>query len=241
MQLIARAARVLRALGAQPTGMSLTELAEAAQLPKSTIHRIVHALRDEELVFVTSFGKVHLGPGIGRLGAADRSALREEIRPHLARLSRELDETVDLSVLDGSEVRFIDQIAAPHRLRAVSEVGATFPLHCTANGKALLAALPPKGAAALLPARLQAFTSNTVTSRADLWLELDRVRQTGVAFDREEHQRGISAVAMVVRDAFGALVAVSAPMPTQRFLGREDALARHMRRMCDLASREMGG
>ncbi len=241
MQLIARAARVLRALGAQPTGLSLTELAEAVQLPKSTIHRIVHALRDEELVIVTSFGKVHLGPGIGRLGAGDHGVLREEIRPHLERLSRELGETADLSVLDGSELRFIDQIAAPHRLRAVSEVGATFPLHCTANGKALLAALPRETAAALLPARLPAYTSNTVTSRAQLWVELDRVRQTGVAFDREEHQRGISALAMVIRDAFGRLVAVSAPMPTQRFLGREDELTRHMRRMCELATRAMDG
>lgn len=241
MQLIARAARVLRILGAQRTGLSLTELAEAVQLPKSTIHRIVHALRDEELVIVASSGKVHIGPAIGRLGAADRGVRREEVRPHLERLSRELGETVDLSVLDGSELRFIDQIAAPHRLRAVSEVGATFPLHCTANGKALLAALPRASAAALLPARLQAFTGNTITSRTDLWAELDRVRQTGAGFDREEHQRGISAVAMVVRDAFGALAAVSAPMPTQRFLGREDEVTRHVRRMCELATREMGG
>lgn len=241
MQLIARAAHVLRALGDHRSGMTFSELAEAVELPKSTIHRMVHALRAEDLVTAASTGKVRLGPGISRLGAAAGRVQREEIRPHLERLARELGETVDLSVLDGAELRFIDQIAAPHRLRAVSEVGAAFPLHCSANGKALLAALPHTRVAALLPSRLSAFTGNTITSRPELWAELDRVRETGIAFDREEHQHGISAVAMIIRDAFGSLAAVSTPMPTQRFLGREESVAEQVRRVCEAATRDLGG
>jgi DNA-binding IclR family transcriptional regulator len=128
-------------------------------------------------------------------------------------------------VLDGDHLRFIDQIAAPHRLRAVSAVGATFPLHCTANGKALLAELSPDEVARILPTRLRRCTEATITVRAELVAELARVRSTHVAFDREEHTAGISAAGIAIRDPFGALAAISVPMPTQRFEGREAEIA----------------
>jgi DNA-binding IclR family transcriptional regulator len=110
-------------------------------------------------------------------------------------------------------------------LRAVSSVGATFPLHCTANGKALLAELSPEEVARVLPTRLRRFTDGTITARADLTAEIDQVRETKVAFDREEHTAGISAAGIAIRDPFGALAAISVPMPTQRFEGREMEIA----------------
>ena len=82
-----------------------------------------------------------LGPLLERLAAATRLTLPERVRPALEQLRAELEETVDLAVLDGAQLRFVDQLPAPHRLRAVSAVGETFPLHCTANGKALLGLL----------------------------------------------------------------------------------------------------
>ena len=91
-------------------------------------------------------------------------------------------------------MRFLDQIPAPHRLRAVSAVGETFPAHCTANGKALLAALPRDQVEHVLPRRLTPYTPNTISSRPALWAELDAVRETGVAYDREEHTLGVCAV-----------------------------------------------
>ena len=73
------------------------------------------------------------------LAAAVHSDLREEIRPFLIQLSNLVNETVDLSVLDNGKVLFVDQIVAPHPLQATSQPGVSFPLHCTANGKAILA------------------------------------------------------------------------------------------------------
>src|SRR2546421_5233866 len=241
VQLIARAASVLRALADHRAGLRLSELAEAVELPKSTVHRIVQALEVEDLVTSASAGKVRVGPGLARLGAASRGALRDELHPTLRQLSQELGETVDLAILEGDNLRFIDQVAAPQRLRAVSAVGATFPLHCTANGKALLAKLPRDEAAALLPSRLRAFTPMTITSRKRLWEELDEVAATGIAYDREEHTEGISAVGAVVGDAFGTMAAVSVPMPTQRFAGREAEVASRLREVCAEATRALGG
>lgn len=221
VQAIARAARVLRALEVAPGGLSLGELAASVDLPKSTVHRLVQALAAEELVSTGSGGRVRLGAGLARLGAATHGALASALRPALEALRGDLDETADLAVLDGAGVRFIDQLAAPRRLRAVSAVGSTFPLHCTANGKALLAALGDQQMQDLLPARLERLTPATITSRDDLLAELASVRTSGVAFDREEHTEGICAVAAVVRDAGGPVAAISVPVPTQRFTGHE--------------------
>lgn len=227
VQSIARAAAVLRALEGAPEGLPLGELASATELPKSTAHRIVAALAAEELVAQAEPGSpIRLGPASARLGAAAREATAERLRPLLLRLRRELDETVDLSVLDGAAVRFLDQVPAPRRLRATSAVGELFPLHCTANGKALLAALPEREAMALLPRRLPRLTASTIVTRERLREELGRIRRDGIAFDREEHTEGICAVGAAVGDVNGpAAAAISVPVPAQRFVATEAARA----------------
>ena len=226
VQVIARAAQILRALDGEPDGLSLSQLSERLDLPRSTVHRVVSALAAERLVAAASpNGRVRLGPELARLALSSRRELRQELRPHLQRLFDAVNETVDCAVLDGDHLRFIDQIAAPHRLRAVSSVGTTFPLHCTANGKAILAELGRDEATRVLPTRLKRCTPATITGPAELLAELERVRETHVAFDREEHTAGISAAGIAVRDPFGALAAISVPMPTQRFAGREDEVA----------------
>jgi DNA-binding IclR family transcriptional regulator len=229
IQVISRAAQILRALDGAPDGLSLSQLAERVDLPRSTVHRLTTALAAEGLVAAASpEGRVRLGPELSRLAIGARRDIRRELRPFMEQLFERLNETVDCAILDGDHLVFVDQIAAPHRLRAVSAVGAVFPLHCTANGKAILAALPPAVANEVLPARLERFTEATITNRRDLARELESIRETGVAFDREEHTDGICAGGVAVRDAFGQLAALSVPMPAQRFRGRETEIAEEL-------------
>jgi DNA-binding IclR family transcriptional regulator len=187
IQVIRRAGRVLRALGDQPRGVRLTDLAEQVDLPKTTVHRLVGALSDEGLARVDPLGRIWLGPTLAALATVAAGDVAGQLRPVLLDLHERLGETVDLAVLDGSSVRFVDQVNRAQRLHVVSEVGARFPLHCTANGKALLAALPEEQVVRILPARLEAFTPNTTTDRNDLLRELAQVRVDGVAYD---DQRG---------------------------------------------------
>jgi DNA-binding IclR family transcriptional regulator len=163
-----------------------------------------------------------------------------QAHPFLGELSRELGETVDLSILDGDRVTFLDQVVAPQRLRAVSAVGESFPLHCCAPGKAVLAVLPPPRLAAAMPARLTAMTSHTITSRAALRLELGQVRVDGVAYDREEHTDGVCAVGAVIDPADHDPLAVSIPMPVQRFHGREAELAAALLATCARIRADLG-
>lgn len=225
IQVIARAAEVLRLLQAAPSGLTQAEVVERIGLAKSTVHRILGALEAEGLVTVAGTrGRYRLGSEIPRMAASVRSAMIVDLRPYLEDLSRQLEETVDLSVLEDHQVVFVDQVIADRRLRAVSAVGAGFPLHCCAPGKALLAALPATALEDTVPNRLTAETPHTLTTRPSLHRELDAIRRTGIAFDREEHTVGISAAGVAIRTAAWGTAAISVPTPTQRFTGREQTI-----------------
>jgi DNA-binding IclR family transcriptional regulator len=227
IQVIARAAQVLRALDAGPGGLSLAQLAERVRLPRSTVHRIVASLAAEGLISATSpKGRVRLGPEFLRLAEASRRERWQELRPHMQDIFDALDDTVECAILDGDQLRFVDQIPATHGLRAVSDVGSTAPLHCTASGKALLADLSDDEVVDLLPSRLERFTPGTITSRDELLVEIRAIRKGGVAYDREEHTLGISSAAIAVRESHGALAALSVLMPTPRMAGREREIER---------------
>ncbi len=218
VQVLARAAEMLRLLKNAPAGLTQAEMAVPLGLARTTVHRIVSALYAEQLVEpIGKSGRFRLGQEILRMGDAVRSTLMTEIHPHLQALSAAINETVDLSVLERGQAVFVDQVVAPHRLSAVSSIGAAFPLYCTANGKALLAAMPSAEANRLLPKQLAAMTPNTITELSALQKEIVTVRETGVAFDNEEHSLGICAIGIALSGTPLGPTAISIPIPVQRF------------------------
>jgi uncharacterized protein (DUF849 family)/DNA-binding IclR family transcriptional regulator len=223
IQVITRTAEILRVLRTAPSGLTQAEIGEHIGLARSTVHRLLNALADEGLVQSTGpRGKYRLGPEISRMAEAAWRGSLSDLHPLLEELSRAVQETVDLSVLERLRVTFVDQVVASQRLRAVSAVGESFPLHACANGKAFLAAMPDRVLESL---PLQVLTPNTITEPAKLSAELDAIREAGYAVDREEHTLGICAIGAVLGPIAGTPVAVSIPMPTQRFHGREQELS----------------
>jgi len=234
VQVIARAADILRSLKGHPEGLSLSQIAKEVGLARSTVHRIVNALASEELVTTASpNGRIRLGLGLAPLAAWVNSEMRSQLHPYLQRLSSEVNETVDLAVLDRNQVFFTDQVAVPHRLQAVSGIGVTFPVYCTANGKALLAELSTEQVESILPEHLNAFTPSTITAREQLVEELERIRSERIAFDREEHTLGICAVGKTVRDLGGNPVAITIPVPATRFYSNEQKLSSALFYICE--------
>ena len=235
VQVLARAATILRLLAADSSGgLTFSELVARSGLPRTTVHRIRGALEHEDFIFTdTATGRLHLGPGLMRLAMAKRD-LPTVVRPYLEQLARELNETVDLGVLDGMHVLFIAQQPAPQRsLMVVSQVGARFPAYCTANGKALLAYLPPEEIKNRLPKRLESPSKHTPISRRELLAELETVRETGLAFDREEHHAGICGVGVVIIDIDGSAASISVPMPAARFHEDPDTVTAALLRVRD--------
>ncbi|MDH5750549.1 MAG: IclR family transcriptional regulator [Rhodospirillales bacterium] len=223
IQVIARVARILRCLEGVSDGLSLGQIAERVELPRSTVQRIIATLDEEGFVASASpQGGVRLGPALMRMAAAARSDLVGIVHPFVEALSRELDETVDLSVMSGANAVFVDQVvSANRRLRAVSGVGAEFPSFSCAPGKAMLAQLDADDARDIIIGKLKPLTENTITDVNVLFKELEQIKREGVAYDREEHTDGISAVGAAISDAYGNLAAISVPMPTQRFRERK--------------------
>lgn len=229
VQVIARAATILRALEDENTGLSLGQIAQRVNLARSTVQRIVAALEAEKLVIAaTPNGRVRLGPTILRLAASVRSDFIAMARPFLEKLSEELHETVDLSTVKKDRLVFIDQVIGSQRLRTVSAVGETFPLTCTANGKAYLAQLSDSAIEALVGRAYDARTPKTITRLDALINDLKTVRRTGVAFDCEEHTQGICAAGVAMHDPLGNAVAISVPVPTHRFVNRQVHIAERL-------------
>ena len=226
VQVIARAAEICRELATATDGLTTAELVERLGLSRPTVYRILRALMDEDFVRQIALGRYAIGPAFLVIAGSSYGGLRHDMRPFMKDLSNELGETIDLAVLDSGEALFVDQFVAVQGLRVVAHMGARLPLYCTASGKALLAELSPDEAERELPETLKAYTPNTGTDRAALLRELEEVRRTGVAYDHEEYVMGVCAVATPVRDAVGAVGALTVEVPAVRFIGREDVLGR---------------
>jgi DNA-binding IclR family transcriptional regulator len=182
------------------------------------------------LVAASTTGRVRIGPELVRVAEASRPEIRTLLRPAMEHLAQTLEETVDLAVMESGRLRITDSIQGQHTLRAVSLVGTTMPLHCTAlhctaNGKAILAKLSDAEITRLLPARLARLTPATITRRAAVLEVPTEVRRTGIAFDLEESTPGVCAIAIAAQDSYGTLAALSVPIPTIRFRGREQDIA----------------
>ena len=232
IQVIARAAAVLRSLEPEPEGLSLSDIAARVDLPRSTVQRIVAALVEERLLMsASSKARVKLGPTLVQLGAAADVGTEKIARPLMQELSRVADETVDLSVLRNDTAVFVEQIQGTQRLVAVSAVGKAFPLHCTANGKALLALLPRERRERLLAGRLKRYTDATITEHPVLEAMLEEVEKSELAYDLEEHSDGICAVGTAFRDALGREYSLSIPVPAARFGRRRQQLSKLLKKV----------
>lgn len=158
-----------------------------------------------------------LGPALVRLASTANVETDRIARPVLQALSRQLRETVDLSVLQGRAAIFVDQVLGASRLVVASAVGESFPLHCTANGKALLACVGADRRRALLKGKLRRQTKATIISAQEIELQIDSFADTQVAYDLEEHTEGICAVGTSFIDPLGRDFAISVPIPVNRF------------------------
>src|ERR671933_644629 len=208
VQSVARAAELLKALGAGGGEATVFDLADRCGLNRSTAWRILATLEVE--------GFVERDPRTGLYGvgyalvalaaAAGHEPLVRRAHPLLRALAEACDETASLAVPRNLQLVYVDQVQAPH-VMAANWLGRPTPLHATSTGKALLAWLGDEDLAAALPARLQRFTDTTITTRAALRAELGDVRARGFAVSRGELEPalwGVSAPAAEIAALVGA-------------------------------------
>ena len=227
IQVISRAALILRVLAQQGEGLSLGQIASRCHLPRSTVQRIVSTLGAEGFVLAEGrSGGIRLGPEIQSLAQASAGDVKERMRPMMRDIANKTGETVDLAVLKRGRMHFIDQIVGSHRLRTVSSIGETFPLTTTANGKAALACLDQAEAARLVLSELE--TEGEEGRLMAVLEEIESIRDGALATDVGEHTEGIAAIGFALRDKAGDVVAISVPVPSSRYARVRDQLAHEL-------------
>jgi IclR family transcriptional regulator, KDG regulon repressor len=210
---------VLEALAMSDEPRGITNLAHELGLAKSDVHRLLQTLAHR--------GYTRKDPDSGRyectlkvweLGAlvAERLDVRRVARPYVEDLARRTTETVHLSVLDGTEVLYVDKIDSPQPVRAYSRVGGRAPAYCVATGKALLAHVPDAVLDRIVT-RLKRYSARTITDADGLRKELRKVRDVGYAINRGEYRETVCGLAAPIFNLSGeAIAAIGISGPIER-------------------------
>jgi len=215
-----RALKLILLLGEQPQ-IRLTDAATHLDVASSTAHRLLAMLQYRGFVRQDPVSKTyHPGPALMSVAFSvfNRVDIEGAAQPVLLRLSEQLKESVHLGMLEGANVRFIAAAEGPTAVRVASRLGRAMPAHCTSTGKALLARLSDADIVRLYPnAELERVTAHSVGTRAELHVELDRIRQQGYAVNREGSEDGVASVAVpITTRAPGVLLALNAAAPVHR-------------------------
>ena len=236
--MLRRAAAALDEIATAPGRLRLVDLHTRLGLAKSTTRRLLVGLVEVGFAAVDDDGRIVLGDRLLGLVSVNAAHLAATFRATLEQVAEATGETTDLSLFRAGQMEILNPLIKSGKIkvvadqwvenwdaakaRAVSAIGARFPLYDTANGKAALAVLDDADVASVLaplgPERA-----------ASLRIEIDEIRSTGVAFDRDEHTDGISAAGIATRAAGGNIVAISVPAPTERFLTHQDAIVAALR------------
>ena len=206
VQSLQRAIQIMDTLEKAGQSLSLRELSEKTNLARSTTHRILSTLLDGGLIDQQTDGKYGLGLRLFELGTSVSMVqdVREMAKPYMQKISTEINESVSLSVLYRGEALIISFVEAQSAFHVVSRVGGRLPMHCTVQGKIMLAYMTKAEVKRILKEHgLEAYTPNTITSYDKLEADLEITRNRGYAIEDSEFHLGLHSVAAPVYDEKG--------------------------------------
>lgn len=209
---IGKVLRILELLDRSRNGLTLKEIAEQSALNKSTAHRFLTHLEVEGYLFRDALGNYMIGPKLVRMGGGGttfQATLCKIARPILEELRAFTGETVNLAVLDGIQVLYLDVLESLHTFRLASQVGARRPVQSTSLGKAMLAFLDD----ALLQEEIISnivfapSTAKGLRDMAHLRKDLARTKARGFSLDDEEAVPGARCIGAPIFDGDSKLIA----------------------------------
>ena len=207
IQSVDRALTILDIISDAEDGLTLAQIAQKVELPKSTVHGLVSTLRDHRyLKQADDDGRYQMGMKLFEMGtkAARSWDIRDAAKPTMRWLSKEFGETVHLGCEDNGEVLYLDKIAADSLITIVSEIGTRLPMHCSGIGKALLAHKSESEIKRYISNKgLIPLTGRTITNKDAFLAELEKVREQGFAIDDGEIMEGLRCVGAPIFDADG--------------------------------------
>jgi len=209
MTSLARGLAVVQAFSDSRKPQTIANISQKTGIPRAAVRRCLHTLR--ELGYVDAeLNNFSLRPKVLTLGYSYLSStpLTVSAQPYLNSISRTLNESSSLAVLDDGEVLYVARAATSRVMSVALNTGSRLPAYCTSLGRVMLAHLPPAELDAYLAkTKLRAMTKNTVVSQKGLRDILAGVRADGYAVNDEELELGLRSIAVPVRGAAGTVVA----------------------------------
>jgi IclR family transcriptional regulator, acetate operon repressor len=200
---LARAFLLLETVLEAAAPISIAELANRADIPKPTVHRLVSNLIAEGMLRTdpVSHG---LAPGARVMGLLCRAQSASwpggPVRAVIEQLVGDVRESCNLGVLDRDAVLYVERVECDWPIRVQFGAGSRVPLHASAIGKLLLAHMPARGRRRMLETIPRpAFTSNTLTDIAELESQFKDIRRQGYALNQAENTDGLIGLAVPVR------------------------------------------
>ena len=242
---VTNAVRVLKSFSSTEREWGVSDLARRLEIGKSTTHRLLATLTDEGMLEQNPVtGKYRLGLAVFDMAAAvpTQLDLHEAVMSPMTDLRNQTGETVQVAVLDGRHVVYIERLDSPHTLRTFLDIGRRNWAHCCGTGKALLAFSPRAQVEKLLRDwDLAAKTESTIVSMVGLRAELESIRDRGYAENRHESEQGVVSVAAPIRDGSGTTIAaISVAGPAERMDHRTQAVAHATIEAAAAASKRLG-
>lgn len=209
MTSLARGLAVVQAFSDSRKPQTIANISQKTGIPRAAVRRCLHTLR--ELGYVEAeLNNFSLRPKVLTLGYSYLSStpLTVSAQPYLNNISRALNESSSLAVLEDDEVLYVARAATSRVMSVALNTGSRLPAYCTSLGRVLLAHLPADELDQYLArTRLRPMTDNTVTSVKRLREILAGVRLAGYAVNDEELELGLRSIAVPVRGASGKVLA----------------------------------
>jgi IclR family transcriptional regulator, KDG regulon repressor len=208
---VTNAVRILKSFNSVDRDWGVTELARHLDLTKSSVHRLLSTMTQEEILSQDpETGKYHLGLALVDLAASipAQQLLHEAVLAPMTELHNRSGETVHVAVLDKRKVVYVERLDSPATMTMFLKRGRCIHAHATATGKVLLAFLPRRTLDRVLDGwELEPVTEHTITNIDVLRAELSTIRERGYAENRHEAEVGIVSAAAPVRSRTGNVVA----------------------------------
>jgi len=235
-----RASAVLDVIGGEPYKWKLSDLSKTIGISKSTLYSLLVTMERLQWVSRDRNETYAIGSALGRYGSAffRQYDLIEDFRRLAEPVMLKLQESIQLAVLEGSDVLYLSKMEAPTPVQMVSGPGVRFPAHATGLGKVLLADMNEERISHLYPEEaLHPITVHTISSRAALIRELGNVRKAGFATDLQEGVMGFCCTAAPIRKRNGDIAAaVSCSMPIHHWEEKKELAMQEIVRLAQKLS-----
>jgi DNA-binding IclR family transcriptional regulator len=220
-------------------GLSLNEISRRVGLNKSRTFRLLCTLRERGYIERNADGTLYrLGMKLFERASNLHRDLRDVARDFMLDLSHSFNETVNLGILDGGHVLYLDIVEASRPFRMGATVGCRMPAHQTSMGKALCAYMGANSPGSPLATAVGGLSKK---GAQQFQHELELVQRRGYAIDDEENEPGVGCIGAPIFNALGIpIAAISVSGPVRRIVQHEKSMAAAVVAACAGVSKRLG-